>query len=124
MFTLLSMMVADIIINLLNLSRLSGVQVARVDACGAASAQLVDLRLFYIYDHQSLLLDHVLSHDYDTRNRNRPIPPRERLRSAEQSVIYNGIRIWNEIPDDIKANLTKQSFKYHYKNYLLSRYIP
>ena len=77
----------------------------------------------YMYDHQSLLLDHVPSHSYGTRNRDRPVPPRQNLRSTEQSVIYNGIRIWNVIPNNIKTCLTKQSFKYQFKKYLLSQYL-
>ena len=77
----------------------------------------------YMYDHQNLLLAHVPSHNYNTRNRDRPVPPRQNLRSTEQSVIYNGVRIWNEIPINIKTCPTKRSFKYHFRNYLLSQYL-
>ena len=34
----------------------------------------------------------------------------------------NAVNIWNDVPDDIKACLTKASFKYNYKNYLLNQY--
>ena len=78
----------------------------------------------YMYDHPNLLSAHAVTHNYNTRNRDRLVPPIEKLRSTEQSVIHKGIREWNEIPDNIKSCVTKQSFKYHYKNYLLAQYLP
>ena len=76
----------------------------------------------YVYSNQHLLDVHVNNHNYFTRNNNYLQAPRVRLRSCEQSIIYNAVNIWNEVPDDIKACLTKASFKYNYKNYLLNQY--
>ena len=78
----------------------------------------------YLYSNQDLLASYVYSHNYPTRNRDQFLAPIPRLRSTEQSVIYNAINIWNDIPDDIKACTTKQNFKYHYKKHLLSQHSP
>ena len=49
----------------------------------------------YMYRNQHLLSSYTHSHDYLTRNRAQYVPPFARLRSTEQSVILNAIRVWN-----------------------------
>ena len=77
----------------------------------------------FIYENQHLLGNHTRSHNYETRNRDSLLFPRERLRSSEQSVIYNCLRIWDSLPNDIKTCRTFSNFKYRYKNFLLNQYI-
>ena len=76
----------------------------------------------YIFKNQNILSSFSRSHDHFTRNRNNLLPPFERLRSTTQSVVYNGIRIWNEIPENIIGCNTMDSFKYRYKNHLIEQY--
>ena len=76
----------------------------------------------YIYDNPNLLEDFARTHKYNTRNANQFRIPIDRLRSTEQSVLHNAIRVWNNIPADVKACRTKQSFKYQYKQVLLNSY--
>ena len=77
----------------------------------------------YVYSNPSILNQFQQSHSYNTRNRNLLVPPRVGLRSTEQSILYNAVKIWNGVPENIKLSLTKQSFKYNYRNYLLSQYV-
>ena len=52
----------------------------------------------YLYKNQHLIETHALNHNYFTRHRNNVIVPNARLRSTEQSVIRNALRIWDDIP--------------------------
>ena len=76
----------------------------------------------YAYKNQFILDNFRSTHTYETRNRNFLVPPFERLRSTEQSVIYNIIILWDDIPLSIRQSNTFPSFKCTYKKYLLSRY--
>ena len=76
----------------------------------------------YIYKNQDLLTSFTRSHNYNTRNRELYLPPFERLRSTEQSVLHQGIRAWNNIPDDIKACRALEGFKHQYKQLLINQY--
>ena len=77
---------------------------------------------FYAYNHPHILNEHSRSHNYSTRNRESLIEPFHRLRSTNQSVILNTIRIWNEISEDVKQCRSYNSFKNQYKNELLKNY--
>ena len=61
-------------------------------------------------------------HFHNTRNRNDLLPPFERLNTTQQSVMYNGSRIWNELPDTMKTSPSISIFKYRLKQSLLSKY--
>ena len=76
----------------------------------------------YIFKNQNLLNSFARAHDHNTRNRNLLLPPLERLRSTNQSVIFNGVSIWNNIPENIKLCRTLNNFKYKYRKYLLDQY--
>ena len=54
---------------------------------------------------------HTRTHNYSTRNRDSHLTPFHRLRSTNQSVVLNMIRVWNEIPDTIKQCTSYNSFK-------------
>ena len=76
----------------------------------------------YAYKNPSILANFQRSHTYNTRSRNLLLPPMERLRSSQQSVVSNTIRNWNDIPSTIQQSISIASFKYQYKTYLLSQY--
>ena len=76
----------------------------------------------YVYCNQHLLDAHRNNHSYATRNNDYLLAPRIRLRSSEQSIIYNAVHIWNNVPDVIKLSPSIDSFKYNYKKYLLNQY--
>ena len=76
----------------------------------------------YVFKHPDLINSFSRTHDHNTRNRNLLLPPLERLRSTNQSVIFNSITIWNDIPDDIKVCTTLDNFKFRFRKYLLEQY--
>ena len=61
-------------------------------------------------------------HSYNTRNRNELLPDRARLTITQNSINVAGPSLWNTIPEQIKASPSRNSFKYQYKTYLLSKY--
>ena len=77
----------------------------------------------YVYQNPQILVDYQRNHLYNTRQRTELIAPFERLRTTQQSVIFNAIQIWNDIPEIIKNSVSINSFKFTYKKYLLDRYI-
>ena len=76
----------------------------------------------YVYSNPNLINTHRIHHNYDTRNNDHLLAPRVRLRTREQSIVYNAVRIWNDVPDYIKTCPSIVSFKFNYKNYLLNQY--
>ena len=76
----------------------------------------------YMFDHwQSGGFNR--THQYNTRNRDDLLPNRPRLTVARNSLSVAGPNIWNTIPSDIQNSLSKGSFKFRYKQYLLSQYL-
>ena len=72
----------------------------------------------YFYDRiQSFQLEL----PYNTRN-NQLRMPFFTLTRCKQNFTYQGISVWNKIPDDIKTNKTSRSFKKHLKNHILDFY--
>ena len=76
----------------------------------------------YLYKNQHLIETHALNHNYFTRYRNNVNVPHARLRSTEQSVIRNALRIWDDIPASIRACRTFNQFKLQFKKYLIEQY--
>ena len=76
----------------------------------------------YVYKHPEILSNHQRNHNYQTRFRDQFLPPFERLCITQQSVIFNAIKLWNEIPQNIRERQSINGFKYHYKNFLLDQY--
>ena len=62
------------------------------------------------------------NHHYETRNRNNLRPNFQRLSLCQQSILYQGPKLWNSIPPEIKTSSNCHKFKKKYKNYLLSTY--
>ena len=63
-----------------------------------------------------------LMHNYNTRFRNRLIPPLHELSLLERCIKYNGPKIWNSIPDSIQNKANIRIFRATYKKYILSQY--
>ena len=76
----------------------------------------------YIFKNREILDNYIVPHDHNTRFRNLPLAPHERLRSTEQSVIYNAINIWRTLPQNLKDSVSINSFKFNYKRLLIDLY--
>ena len=76
----------------------------------------------YAYNNQQLLEAYRNPHFYHTRSNNNFVTPFCRLRTTEQSFIYNVVRIWNTVPENIKSCRSEASFRLKFKNYLLNQY--
>ena len=63
------------------------------------------------------------NHDHSTRNRSTLRPVRPRLTVCENSLSVVGPNIWNSIPDSIRNCLSRDSFKFRFKQYLIELYI-
>ena len=74
----------------------------------------------YVYDHRESFFP--ASHNYDTRNSANMQIARSRLTITQNSINVIGPNIWNSIPIEIQNSLTRNSFKYNYKNFLISSY--
>ena len=77
----------------------------------------------FAFKNPNLIATHVRPHSHFTRNREIPLPPFERLRSTQQSVIFNVVKVWNDVPESIKQCRSLHSFKFKFKELLLSRYL-
>ena len=76
----------------------------------------------YIFKNPEIINTHQRMHSYGTRFRENPLPPFERLRSSQQSVIFNAIKVWNDIPQRIKESGSVCSFKFQCKCFLIEHY--
>ena len=88
--------------------------------------KLGDIYIFtlaiYMFRNSDSFSNFSRSHSHDTRNWN-ILPPCERLTTTQQSVLYGGTRVWNDLPDYIKTSPTVSIFKYRLKQSLLNKYI-
>ena len=59
-------------------------------------------------------------HVHNTRGRDIAVPSFQRLASCQKSLSYNGPKIWNTLPSDIKSspsiNIFKKRLKQHFVN--------
>ena len=69
----------------------------------------------YIFKNPEIINTHQRMHLYGTRFRENPFPPFERLRSSQQSVIFNAIKI-------CKKSGSVCSFKFQCKCFLIEHY--
>ena len=76
----------------------------------------------YVYKNMHILDDYHRLHPYNTRHRDNLMPPLPRLRSTEQSVLFNAVHVWNSVPQNIKECTTVGRFKCGYKRALLDSY--
>ena len=87
--------------------------------------KLEDLYLFQlgVYVFKNLEnFNFVSEHSHDTRHGGELRPPFQRLRTTQQSVFYQGCKLWNELPERIKMVDTLEKFKTSLKNYYLDKY--
>ena len=59
-------------------------------------------------------------HGYNTRNRNLLTIPQFNKSKTQLSICYQGVKVWNSIPEAIRNSKTINEFKNKYKSYLLS----
>ena len=62
------------------------------------------------------------THDYLTRGHNDLLPNYARLRLTQNSLSVVGPNFWSTIPEEIRNSPSRNSFKFNYKKFLLSRY--
>ena len=88
--------------------------------------KLGDIYIFtlaiYMFRNSDSFSNFSRSHSHDTRNRNILLPPYERLTTTQQSVLYGGTRVWNDLPDNINTSPTISISKYRLKLSLLNNY--
>ena len=79
----------------------------------------------YQYKNNNLpnAFDHFFSQNfYKTRGHNDYRIPKFRLTLSQHCLRYTGVKVWNDIPQDIKNANNVKTFKSHLKNYFLSLY--
>ena len=62
-------------------------------------------------------------HKYETRNRNKVRKPVSRLQQFDNSFIYNGVELWNKIPESVQNVANLQLFKIKIKILILDKKI-
>jgi len=88
--------------------------------------KLYDLHRYLLCIHMYVLAVSgsvtVPSHDYATRNRDRALPSFQRLTLCQHAVSYTAPRAWNDLPSEIRASPSLNTFKVKLKQYFLSFY--
>ena len=74
----------------------------------------------YVYDNLQCFT--TPNHQYNTRNSSDLQPARSRLTVTQNSIDVIGPNLWNSIPLEIQNSISREVFKYKYKNYLFSSY--
>ena len=59
-------------------------------------------------------------HEYNTRFRHDILPTDRRLNLSRRSPLFNGVLLFNGIPDDIRAASSPFAFKRKLRNYLVN----
>ena len=62
------------------------------------------------------------THKYNTRFSNNFKFPNNKLEFGKKSISYQGVKIWNNIHDEIKLSGNIKDFKCSYKEFLVSQY--
>ena len=65
-----------------------------------------------------------INHHHETRTKARSnfVLPKPRTNFGKQSLKYNGVKVWSEIPYNIRTALSKDLFTSQVKDYLLNKY--
>ena len=61
-------------------------------------------------------------HEYSTRSRNNLILPFPRIEAVRMNFKYQFIKVWSELPENIKSQRTSRSFKRVLMEYYLDQY--
>ena len=64
-------------------------------------------------------------HSYETRQaaKKKFAVPQARTNLKKRFITFNGVKIWNEIPLDIRSKSVKRLFQKHLRNWLLQKYL-
>ena len=62
------------------------------------------------------------NHNYNTRFTNNFKYPCNKLEFGKKSISYHGVKIWNNISDEIKNSENIKGFKVNYKKFLISNF--
>ena len=62
------------------------------------------------------------NHNYSTRNANNIILPLFRRSKTQRTIFYQGIILWNNLPEDLKAKRTEHTFKFSVKTMYIATY--
>lgn len=77
----------------------------------------------YVFKHKDTIINTATpNHNYHTRNQNSLQLPRPKLTLYKHSLMYQGPKIWNDIPPFIKHSPSLKTFQCKYKKCLLSLY--
>ena len=77
----------------------------------------------YMFKHNDTINNTAApNHNYHTRNQDSLLLPRHKLTLYKHSLMYQGPKIWNDIPPSIKHSPSLKTFQSKYKKYLLSLY--
>ena len=69
-----------------------------------------------------ILITHADSHSYGTRGINQLVAPRYRRKMSQNCIHFVGVKIWNDLPLDVRVSKSTYSFRKRLKSFLLSRY--
>ena len=61
-------------------------------------------------------------HEHETRTCLNPIVPFPRVEAIRISYKYQSIKVWNDIPAEIRNSLSLRAFRKNYTKYLISYY--
>ena len=61
-------------------------------------------------------------HSYETRQRNKLILPRITKHRSKNSILYQGVSVWNSIPVNVHENVSLSKFKNKLKENIISSY--
>lgn len=86
---------------------------------------LVNLYLFrvsiIIFRNKTSLIKHSDNHNYDTRQNNLYLLPQYNYNVTRKSTFYNGIKIFNHLPSNIKNIMSLNQFKRKLRHLLLNK---
>ena len=76
----------------------------------------------YMYKYKNSPIFNRLLHNYNTRNRNIMIAPTHELSLFQNSLAYQGPKLWNSLTENLKSSRSVSYFKNQYKKILLNGY--
>ena len=74
------------------------------------------------YLNANILPKHSYISNYPTRNNNKFVAPKCSMRKVEMSINFKSIKVWNNLPTDVRTSDSLNVFMNNFRNYFLSRY--
>ena len=78
--------------------------------------------LTFIYKNLDLFSPNIPSHTYQTRNRSL-VPTYQRLSICQRSVYFSAVKLWSELPQQLKNTENYDQFKKRIKTHILESYL-